>query len=119
MTERDQKNELVADVLGYIEQNYKENVTLPSIAQRFGYNRFYFSKLFNAAIGESLCSYVNSVRVRKFIELYKTEKNANILSAAFSVGFDSMPSFYRAFKNVYKVTPVQYFAAQKVKPFSR
>lgn len=119
MTERDQKNELVADVLGYIEQNYKENVTLPSIAQRFGYNRFYFSKLFNAAIGESLCSYVNSVRVRKFIELYKTEKNANILSVAFSVGFDSMPSFYRAFKNVYKVTPVQYFATQKAKPFSR
>lgn len=119
MTQRDQKNEIIADVLAYIEQNYKENVTLPSIAQRFGYNKFYFSKLFNAAMGESLCSYVNSVRVRKFTELYKTKKNANVLSIAFSVGFDSMPSFYRAFKNVYKVTPVQYFANESQVPFSR
>lgn len=119
MVKKDQKNEMLANVLDYIERSYDEKITLPEISKRFGYNEFHFSKLFNGATGESLTNYVNTVRVRKFVEAYSSAPNSTVLSVAFSVGFESMPSFYRAFKRVYGVTPVEYFATDGFLPSSR
>lgn len=109
LTFKDKRTETLADVLSYIEKNYKNDLTLSDLANKFGYNKFYFSKFFNSATGESLTSYVNAVRVRKFLEKYDSSKKTNVLSLAFDSGFDSMPSFYRAFKKVYGVAPIAYF----------
>jgi AraC-like DNA-binding protein len=101
-------NELVK-ILSYIEENCDKKLTLDELANQFGYNRYYFSKFFNSYIGDNLTNYINNTRVRKFIKLYEISPDKSLLNLALSVGFDSMPSFYRAFNRVYHCTPKEYF----------
>ena len=102
---------LIVDILNYIDENYAEDITLDSIADKFNYNKFYFSKLFNAHLGENLNNYVNSVRVRKIAKLMANTElgTENVTSLAFKNGFNSMPSFYRTFQKVFHCTPTEYF----------
>jgi YesN/AraC family two-component response regulator len=96
-------------ILSYIEENCEKKLTLDELANQFAYNRYYFSKFFNSYIGDSLTNYINNTRVRKFIKLYEISPDKSLLNLALSVGFDSMPSFYRAFNRVYHCTPKEYF----------
>jgi len=103
-----QINEMV-NILTYIEENCHKKLTLDELAAAFGYNRYYFSKFFNSFIGESLTSYINSTRIRRFMSLYRTADDKKLLNLALSSGFESMPSFYRAFERIYNCTPKEYF----------
>nr|MBQ4317757.1 helix-turn-helix transcriptional regulator [Clostridia bacterium] len=101
-------NELI-NILNYIEENSAKRLTLDILADEFGYNRYYFSKFFNAYIGESLSNYISAVRIRKFVKLCELSPDENMLNLAMSVGFESMPSFYRSFRRVFRCTPTEYF----------
>ena len=102
-------------ILKFIDDNSSERLTLDTVAEKFGYNRYYFSKFFNRHIGDSLTNYINSVRIRNFVKLYQLSPTSNLLDHAMSVGFESMPSFYRSFKRVYGCTPTQYFIRNNTK----
>lgn len=111
LVERKKQVEMLTNILVYLEEHYKENITLDDLANKFGYNKFYFSKLFNSCVGDNLKNYVNNIRVKKFTKLYADDSSANVTTLALSLGFDSMPSFYRAFKRVYRCSPKDYFNA--------
>lgn len=115
LVERRKQAETITNILAYLEENYKNNVTLDALADKFGYNKYYFSKLFNSCVGDNLKNYVNNIRVKKFIEIYAEDTSANILRLALSLGFDSMPSFYRAFKRFFHCSPKEYFSDQPKK----
>ena len=55
--------EFMVDVLHYIDKHYAEEITLDSISSTFGYNKYYFSRLFNHYIGETLNNYINIIRL--------------------------------------------------------
>lgn len=95
----------VVEALNYIDEHFSEPITLDSLAAHFGYNKYYFSRLFNAYIGENLNNYVNAVRVRKLVETAKRTDKTNFSDLAFGCGFDSMTTFYRHFLRVYQKTP--------------
>ena len=63
--------EFMVDILHFIDEHYSEPLTLDSIASTFGYNKYYFSRLFNRYIGESLSNYINVVRIRNFMQKCK------------------------------------------------
>ena len=90
--------EIMVDILQYINSHYKEQLTLQSVAEEFGYNKYYFSRIFNRYIGESLSNYINVVRVQNFMRLAREEENPQISRIAEECGFESMPTFYRAFE---------------------
>ncbi|MBQ4269989.1 MAG: helix-turn-helix transcriptional regulator [Clostridia bacterium] len=106
---RDKQINTLIKILSYIEENSHEDLTLDFLADQFGYNKYYFSKYFNASIGDNLRNYINNTRIRKFIQLYKTSPHQNVLTLAFEVGFDSATSFYRAFHNAFNCTPKEFF----------
>lgn len=101
--------EFMVDVLSYIDEHYSDNLTLDSIASEFGYNKYYFSRIFNKYVGEGLTNYVNVVRVRNFMKKFKENSSPQISKLAFECGFDAMPTFYRAFSKVYGKSPKAYF----------
>ena len=109
LIEKNNQIETLANILTFIDEHSSEKLTLDSLAAQFGYNKYHFSKLFNSSVGQNLNNYINGVRINDFVKKYNAKRNLNIMSLAFEVGFDSMPSFYRAFKAFYGCTPSQYF----------
>ncbi len=85
----------VADILDYIDAHCSESISLESIASAFGYNKAYFSRLFNRYIGMSLSSYINMTRYSKFRKMRKENPEANVTEMAYECGFSSMTTFYR------------------------
>ncbi len=101
-------DELAVKILMYINDHYREDITLEQIAGEFGYVKQYCSMVFNKVLKESFRSYLNKVRVRKFAEIWnerKTGKNSTIMSVAFYCGFGSMATFYRSYKEEFGCLP--------------
>jgi len=90
-------NNLIMDILSYINQHYAENFTLESLASRYNYSPKYFSELFNKNVGCNLTTYVNNVRIDKaLLQLNDPNNQESITSIAFTHGFNSLATFYRA-----------------------
>ena len=100
--------ETIVNILNYIDENYDKGITLESISSVFGYNKYYFSKLFNRYVRENLTSYINIVRVQNLVKKAVKLQRPNITDLAFEFGFDSLATFYRYFKEVYKCSPTTY-----------
>lgn len=104
----------ILELIMYIEEHSSENLTLDRLAEHFGYNKFYLSRIFNKTLGASLTDYVNQVRVQKFVKMYRDRGGTDsIAELAFTCGFESIPSFYRAFNRVFLMTPKEYFELEK------
>jgi len=92
------KNEnisLIADILSYIDDHFQEPISLESISTHFGYNKTYFSRLFNKHIGISLNNYINMIRLDQFEMLSKEANGTNVTDLIFACGFTSLATFYR------------------------
>ena len=115
-TESIQKNgniDIMVDVLHYIDNNYASDITLDSLSNAFGYNKYYFSRLFNKYIGENLTNYINVVRVQQFIRQAKQRPKAPLSTIARECGFDSLTTFYRYFNKIYETSPKEYLSAYR------
>ena len=100
--------ELVYNILNYVEEHYQENISLADIAVQLGYVKQYCSKMFNKAMGEGFRKYLNRVRVLKFTDMMQKSENKRqdtVLKMATDCGFDSMSTFYRAYREVYGTSP--------------
>lgn len=100
-------NEIAVEMLTYIEENYDKDISMKSIAEHLGYAKQYCSKVFNSMVDESFRKYLNRIRILKFEELWRNngQSRDTILKTAFSCGFDSSATFYRAYKEVNGTTP--------------
>ncbi len=90
----DKTGALIPEILAYIDENSKTDLSLVSVAQKFSYTPQHFSVIFNKYIGVSFRDYLNSVR------LYKVEKlitdGLGVCTAVLSEGFKSLNTYYRA-----------------------
>ena len=99
---------LMKNILNFLEENYHEDVDLDYLAQKFGYSKYYFSRMFNKFFKFSLNEYLSRLRIHRFIARMQADKNADIIGTAFDCGFRSWQTFYRCFKNYYGVSPKKY-----------
>lgn len=96
VTPKSKNVSLIAEILSYIDKHADEPLHLSQIAKEFGYNKSYFSRLFNGYVGVSLNRYINYLRLDRFEKLAKENKNASITDLVFKAGFPSLATFYRA-----------------------
>lgn len=88
-------NNLMAEVIRYVDEHYDEKLTLDRLAAQFGYSKYYFSRLFNRTFNCSLTSYINSVRARAVDEKHGSGKKTDIIIES---GFGTLSSYYRTIK---------------------
>ncbi len=98
---------LVRNILSYLNNNYKNSLSLKSIADEFGYSASRFSHIFNKHVGCSISEYINALRCRQVAGML-LDGEKSITQAAMSAGFNSMRTFYRAFMHVFGVSPSKY-----------
>lgn len=91
----------------YIEEHYREELSLNILAELVGLNPIYFSKYFKDATGKGFTAYVNSVRMKHAVDDLLTH-GMSIADAAKYNGFASVKSFENACKRSYGLTPLQF-----------
>lgn len=74
------------------------------------------SKIINHSFGKNFFDYLNSHRIREFIQLKNDTRHAhlNISDLAFQSGFNSRTAFNRAFRKETGLTPSEYFKTRPV-----
>ncbi len=95
---------LGSEILQYISDHCCEEISLESVATRFGYSPYYFSKLFSSTFRTSFNVYLNTLRLKQALFLIRKE-SFSVLDAALHAGFGSEATFYRFVKTHYGATP--------------
>lgn len=98
---------LMADIVEYIEANFKKPLTLKEIAAHLGYDYCYFSKAFNSLFSMPFNDYLNTYRTDHAISLL-TSSNLTITEIAFESGFQSIRSFNNVFKKQMGLSPAEF-----------
>ena len=94
------------EVLIFISNNFKNDLTLDVISQNLGYNKHYISHLFGKVVKKNLNDYVNGVRLRYFLD--NIRNTDSVSEVAYQSGFKSLATFYRAFEKEYGCSPKKY-----------
>ncbi|MFD2656555.1 bifunctional transcriptional activator/DNA repair enzyme AdaA [Gracilibacillus thailandensis] len=100
---------ILEDTMQLIESNYDEKMSLHEIASRIGVSRFHLNRIFKEKTGCTPRIYLEKVRVKKAKELLLTTAFNNT-EIGYQVGFQSMSSFYHAFKRNTGLSPSQFRA---------
>ena len=101
------ETDLSSKMILYINEHYKENITLSSIAHALGYNKHHLSRCFRASFHVTLNEYINTLRLRNAVTMIR-ENNKDITACALESGFGSLRTFYRTFTGEYGCSPKEY-----------
>ncbi len=85
---------LVKKILTYVNENFKGDVSLKTVAKNLGYTEAHVSRVFNKYVKKSLSEYVNELRIGE-VEKILTTKNKPVTQAVFDAGFKSLQTYYR------------------------
>lgn len=107
MKKRINRDEIVSDMIAYIENNFSEDITSEMVAQHFGYTTEHFCRKFKQAVGLTPMNYLRVYRLEMACQLLKTH-NYNISDIAMRCGFDDSNYFTRCFKSHFGKVPTQY-----------
>ncbi|MCR8658641.1 AraC family transcriptional regulator [Paenibacillus endoradicis] len=107
--------QLIYQVIRYIEENYSSTLSREQLAQRTGFSHAYYSRLFKQTIGKSSQDYVTEVRMKHARRLLLNEEGT-IVDVASKVGYSNSLYFSRMFKKHVGVSPTVYINRNQKKP---
>jgi len=87
----------------------KQDLTLESLAHMIPTATHTLSRIINEHYQQSFSDLINTYRVKEFTKRVEEKPDSSYLEVALGVGFNSKPTFNRAFKKVQGCTPRQYF----------
>ena len=109
------KNRQCTSVRQYIEQHYKENLTLDLLAEKVSINKYYMAHAFKQEYGVSPISYLISCRIREGKRLL-AETDLSLSQITGILGFSSSSYFSQTFRNAEGLSPTEYRKAHRVAP---
>lgn len=78
------------------------------VARSLGINENYFSRIINQHYGKRFTEIINGHRIRDAQAMLMAKPDESVTSIAFAVGFSSIPSFNRVFKEMTGQSPRNY-----------
>lgn len=100
------KNQM-SDVVTYIDEHYRENISLQTLVDQFYISSSHLSREFKKFTNCTIIQYVNLTRIRH-AEMELERSNKTITEIALSNGFDNPTHFNRTFLKLNGITPSQY-----------
>ncbi len=106
----------MVDIKEYINLHYTEDLSLEELSRRFYLQQNTISKNFKKTFGSNINTYINSVRISNAVRILESE-SVSITELAALVGYGSVNTFLRQFKEKMGESPLQY--RKKAKAFIR
>ncbi|WP_246188413.1 response regulator transcription factor [Metabacillus lacus] len=97
----------IQQIKEYVKGNYKEDITLQDIAEKFYLSREYISRRFKQEFGETITDCLLNIRIEKAKELLKNP-HLKVYEVAFEVGYQNEKYFSKVFKKQVGLTPNEY-----------
>ena len=98
LIEKDKReNDLIFQLLTYINSNFQNPINLNSIAKHFGYSPEYISRIFKTTLQIGIRDYLTNLRVNMAKKLMK-KNNLAMLEICYMSVCSSPATFYRALK---------------------
>lgn len=97
--------QLIEKVLYYIDEHICEELTYERLAEVFGYSSFHFHRIFSSVTELSITEYI---RKRRLTIAHKKlcETTQTVAEICYSVGFNSIQTFNRTFKDTFGMQPL-------------
>lgn len=95
----DSCNTKIQDILGYINENLREDLSIDSIADQFYISKYYMMRLFKQETGYTLGQYISQKRLLLAKELLLSGEP--VTKACFDCGFKDYSTFSRAYKRLF------------------
>ncbi|MCD8510753.1 MAG: AraC family transcriptional regulator [Bacillus sp. (in: Bacteria)] len=96
-----------ARIQQYINNHYFENIRAETLASKFGISTRYMNDIFKEYYQETPMQYLQHVRMNKAKALL-LETDKEIITICFEVGYETVSTFYRSFKNTVGTSPHKY-----------
>lgn len=100
-------------IVKYIEKNYMYNITLDDLARMAGYSKYHFSRIFKKYSRTTFIAFLNQRRI-KAAELLLLDDSMSITEIAMQVGFSSLTTFNRVFREIKGCTPTEFRKLYKI-----
>lgn len=97
--------QLIEKVLYYIDEHICEELTYERLAEVFGYSSFHFHKIFSSVTKLSITEYIRKRRLTMAHRLL-CETTETVADICYKVGFNSIQTFNRAFKDTFGMQPL-------------
>ncbi len=93
-------------LMQYVDINYSEDISTEQAASFTGFSKYHFIRLFKLHTGYTFHDYLTLKRIHSAAALLKGDEA--ITEIAFQSGFNTLPSFCRAFKKYTGYSPSEY-----------
>lgn len=97
----------VANAVEFIESSLTEHFELDDVCRHACLSKFYFSRVFQAMVGETVFDYVRKRRLAEIAQQLVTTL-VPIVDLAYQFGYESQQSMSKAFRRQYGVAPGAY-----------
>jgi len=98
---------IIYNIKEFMKQNYSENITIKQLSRKFAINPNYLSTLFKQELGITFVKELTRIRMEKAQELLLLT-GMPVAEIALTVGYEDVQYFYRKFKKMHNLTPVEY-----------
>ena len=105
--ETDQHSRAFKAMMYYIQQNYKNTITLDDIASSGNISKSLCNKVFHKYVGDSPVNYLLNYRIRKVAELLRTT-TYSLSDIASETGFNGTSYMSEMFKKAFNMSPRDY-----------
>ena len=104
-------NTTIGQILMYINEHYRENLTLDHLANQFFMSKYHLSREFERLTGTTVHRYL--IQKRLVMAKKLIQEGASATEASQQCGFGDYANFYRAFKGEYQISPREFAARLK------
>ncbi len=104
-------DDIVYQAAAYIAANFRESLSLASVASELGVSKYVLSRIFSGIFCCNFNRYLNDARLN-YACICLENTNRTITEICLESGFESQRTFNRAFKEQYRMTPREYRKAK-------
>lgn len=105
-------NSTLRTVMDYCYHHFREELSLEKLSAELHFSKYYISHLMNKSLNMGFNDYVNALRVEAACELLRNTDD-KIADISEDVGFGTIRSFNRAFRQQQQMTPLEFRARSK------